>query len=189
MHIHRLALLLFLVPACGGHSDPGGDVVGSWRMLPSDSTTPTGDREVVSFAADGTWTSVDGDTTEHGTYTIADGVLTVEAPQEHHVLTYFADDQRMILDAMQPDDDGDDAVATWTGHVVDNDATEDLTIVLHDDHTAHFDALTGGKHDAVDGTWSQDGDWVTMTIAHGDFTTTTHAMLYDGFLGTPLEKI
>src|SRR5205085_571670 len=56
--MQRFLVLPFLalsIAACGGPPEPGGDVVGSWRELPSDSTRPVDTRDVITFATDGTW--------------------------------------------------------------------------------------------------------------------------------------
>jgi hypothetical protein len=191
------SLLALPLAACGGSSpELGGDVVGSWREIPYlDPPPPVDERLFYDFADDGTYTQTDGAGTGTGTWTTTDGELSLDDGTHDAQTQYYADDSRFLFGVLVPDDDGDDPVATWNGYFVSDGTRTESTATLKDDQTAHFEQVTGtDPATTYDGTWAQNGDDVELTFEvddgqGGTITVHLHASLYQGFMGSPFEKI
>jgi hypothetical protein len=187
-----LSLLALPLVACGGSPDPGGDVVGTWKTHVFADGTPTATR-TVTFGADGTASQATADGFDwHGRYRTADGQLTLitgDGPDPlEQTSTYLADGDHLLLNLFTPDDDGDDAIATWTA--IDTFGISQLTatLILRDDHTMHFDQQGVTDRDIFDGTWSQDGEEITLTLVRGDDTAHLQIAMFEGYLGALYDR-
>jgi hypothetical protein len=185
--------VLLLAAACSGSDGqvPGGAVVGAWRAIPPATQTPpppVDSLTVYTFGDDGTWTRAEGGDHRSGTYVIEDGELAL-AGSVTHSSYYFADDARLLLDVATPDDDGADAVATWTGHVVDSNGRVDDAATFDADMTFHLSERRGDATATYDGTWLQLDDTLEATYDVGNLTDLLDVTLYRGLIGTAFEPI
>ncbi len=192
-----LAGSLFATAACG--DDPAA-IVGSWRAEANArdaSALPVGDRQVLTFSADGTVVSGGLGAAAPGTYTVAGDRLTLVTPRadatpDTQTTTFYASDTHLVLDVMTSVDAAAGLTGTWRGTRVINGAAIDTTVILRADHTARFashDNATGGGIE-IEASWEQQGDDVAVraTISP-DHLLTFFATRIDGVLGSPYERL
>ena len=186
--------------ACSGGDGPtlGGDVVGTWRILPNatddDPAPPEAERHTLELRGDGTYTETEGaDEPNTGRYTTDNGELTVteDGETDSFTLPYLARGDRFVLGALLPDGSGDSAADTWTGTSRIGTETTTLTAELRADNTAHLNYdNTVRADDVFDGTWRQVNSDVEITLMpEANVTLHIRATLVDGVLGTAYEKI
>lgn len=192
-----LAGSLFATAACG--DDPAA-IVGSWRAQANGldaGASPGGDRQVLTFGADGTVVASGVGAAAPGTYTVAGDRLTLVTPRadaslDSQTTTFYASDTRLVLDVMTSVDAAAGLAGTWRGARVINGAAIDTTVVLRADHTARFashDHATGGGIE-IEAGWEQQGDDVAVraTISP-DHLLAYFATRIDGVLGSPYERL
>jgi len=192
-----------ITAACAGGDGPalGGDLVGTWRILPNateaDPPPPEAERHTIDLRADGTYTETEGggdtQSTSTGSYTIDNGELTIteDGETDSFSLPYLARDDRFVLGALLPDGSGDSAADTWTGTSRAGTETTTLTAELRADNPAHLNYDNAVRADDVfDGTWRQVNSDVEITLMpESNVTIHVRASLVDGVLGTAYEKI
>ena len=130
-----LAGSLFATAACG--DDPAA-IVGGWRAQANGldaGASPGGDRQVLTFGADGTVVASGVGAAAPGTYTVAGDRLTLVTPRadaslDSQTTTFYASDTRLVLDVMTSVDAAAGLAGTWRGARVINGAAIDTTVVL-----------------------------------------------------------
>ena len=189
-------LATLALAACGGDDGGalGGDVVGSWRSLPSSFSTdppPVAERQVLTFAADGTYTSASSGSTSTGTYQIDGGDLVGTSSDGKVSRTpYHASATRLVFGALTSDTGGAELPGTWTGHVENDGVTMDVTLILRADQSAHlYQQRSDGNSLVVDGTWAAQGDDVAVSLMIGTSNVRLLSAHVDGVLGSPFERL
>ena len=190
---------LFAIGGAGCGDDPAA-IVGSWRAEANALDTgalPVGDRQVLTFLADGTVTAGGFAAAQPGTYTVEGDRLTIVTPRQDAGLdsqttTFYASDTRLVLDVMTSVDAGDGLHGTWHGARVTNGSMIDTTVILRADQTGRFesrDSVSGGSI-GIEASWTQQGDDVAVraTISPDQFIA-FYATRVDGILGTPYERL
>jgi hypothetical protein len=183
--MRSLLSLPVLLAACAGSPDPGGDVVGTWN---EHGASPA---QTFTFTADGRVSlQILGEPDQTGTYATSDGQLTLVDGARHTTkVDYLADDRHLLYALAMPDDDGADAVATWTASAVFDGTQRISTLTLRADHGGRLEGIDGSQRAAFDGTWSQSGDDVTFTFSLGDGSTVRLPFtLYQGYLGNLFDR-
>jgi hypothetical protein len=191
--------------ACGGGDGSdllGGDVTGTWRAVPNqaddDPPEPVEDRFTMEFAADGTYTETESGRVNSGTWSTADGQLslTEDGDTEAFTLPYHAGATRMVFGALVPAGDVDGPFGSWTATLPDSNEEGErgevtTTYEIRSDNTAtiSFDR-TVDEDESYDGTWTRVGDDFRITVEpQENFTVNVHMSFADGLMGTLLEKI
>jgi hypothetical protein len=174
--------LLLATAACGGGSSLGGDVGGSWRAV-------LGNRDVYTFAADGTWTLDTQAGTHSGTYSTASDAITLDELGVIVTLPYAVNDDVLFMPAFVPDDDGADPVASWTGFSANPQIRTDIRAIFADDMTVHLVNVHGATSDSFDGTWQQTGETVESTFDIEGSVSVVDQTLRGGLLGTAFDRV
>lgn len=194
------ALLVGSLFATAGCGDDPAALVGSWRAQANaldDGALPVGDRQVLSFLADGTVIAGGVGAAQPGTYTVASDRVTMVTPRQDaspdsQTKTFYASDTRLVLDAMTSVDAGDGLNGTWHGARVNNGSTIDTSVTLRADGTGRFesrDSSSGGAI-AIEATWQQQGDDVAVTATISpDHLLAFYATRVDGVLGSSYERL
>jgi hypothetical protein len=191
--------------ACGGSDGSdllGGDVTGTWRLVPNladdDPPEPVEDRFTMEFAADGSYTETENGRVNSGTWSTADGQLSLieDGETEAFSLPYHAGATRMMFGALVPAGDVDGPFGSWTATIPDfNEEGErgevTTTFELRADTTATISYdRTVDEDETYEGTWTRVGDDFRITVMPADnFTVNMHMSFADGLMGTVLEKI
>lgn len=193
------ALFVGSLFAAGCGDDPAA-IVGSWRAQANaldSGTLPVGDRQVLTFLADGTITAGGFGAGAPGTYTVAGDRVTMVTPRQDagpdsQTMTFHASDTRLVLDVMTSADAGDGLSGTWHGTRVNNGSMIDTTVILRGDQTGRFesrDSASGGSI-AIEATWEQQGDDVAVrATVSPDQLIAFYATRVDGVLGSSYERL
>jgi len=195
--MRTLSILLFVAATgCGadGNASLGGDVVGSWRVLPNATQPdpdPVAERQVLEFTDAGRYTETENGRVTMGSYTTDGGDLsfTEDGDTGAFVVPYLATAERFVMGALVGPSDG--LVGTWTGEATFGSDTAIVTIELAADSTAHlsYDHSTTDD-ESYDGTWSAIGDDVEITyMPQENFTVHTRETRVGNVLGTAYERL
>jgi hypothetical protein len=173
-------------------------LIGTWRQLPStfdgEPPPPPELRSVLTLADDGTYTVVDEDETEAGTYTADDRTITVTGEDESGPyalsLDYLATADRLMLGALFPVGTADGTVGLWHGEAVFDGAAITHDLELRADNTAHYERhVVGGDSEVYDGTWSYVLEDVVFTTMIETVTVNVHYKEIRGeAIGGPLYE-
>jgi hypothetical protein len=168
-------VMLLLLVACATEPAPPSNpesLFGTWRYLPADPTrTPVEERQLVTFAEDGTYTIEDPSDVQTGRYQLAGHDLTITMADGFITTGVAATDDRMVIDALFPQ--GDIEIAgTWIGTQSAPDVTSTITLELDADGTAHL-GQSGTLSGEDDATWLHADPFMVLTFAN---PTRTRAM-------------
>jgi hypothetical protein len=193
-------MLASFVVACDGGGEGGllgGDVVGSWRLLPNaaddDPPPAIADRHVLEFAADGTYIERERGDMSTGTYQLDAGtlVITEDDREGFFALPYRASGNRLVLGALVPEGGADGIVGTWVGSSRSDEERIDVTLELSADASARIAYDFQVQQDEVfEGSWRAVGNDVEIVVMpQENFTFRFHVTLVEGVLGTAYERI
>lgn len=198
----RCALLILAVTtaACGGAGDDAGSLVGRWDLHDDE----TGELEAAyAFEADGSYRFREygeGAETHAGTYETDGGLLLFDGTDDEgtHLaaeVSYFADDERLILGALLPDGDVDGPVGRWSGSLrveSDGEVTTDLesSYQLADDGGATVTSRTGSRSETIDdATWVEEEGEIVVSFELSGITVNVHMVLIEGAaMGNPVFR-
>jgi hypothetical protein len=194
-----LLILAIIAPACGGASDSSDAVVGRWELQDDD----TGELEAIyDFEADGTYAFREygeGAESHRGTYETDGGLLILEGTDDEgaHLVgevTFFADDERLILGALLPDGAVDGPVGRWSGSVhVESDGEVSIdaesTYELESGGGATVESRSGSQSETRDGTWAEEEGEIVVSFDVSGVTVNVHMVLIEGSaLGSPIYQ-
>jgi hypothetical protein len=199
--LKRIAMLMVAATACGGTNDPSEALVGRWELHDDE----TGELESnYAFDEEGGYAFREygeGAEDNRGTYEADDGLLTMEGTDGdgNQVLgrvSYFADDERLILGALLPDGDVDGPVGRWSGsvHVESNGEVAidaESSYELSTGGGATITARNGSSSQTIDdATWVDEaGEIVVSFEADGGITVNIHMVLVEGeAMGSPVYQ-
>lgn len=183
-----------------GCSDDPEVLVGTWRDQANafDTSAPSvGERQVLSFLADGTIVVGRSGASSSGTYTVDSDLVTIVTPRQDaspdsQTTTFYESDTRLVLDVMTREVAGDGVIGTWHGARVNNGSTVDTTVTLRADRTGRFeshDSASGGGI-GIETSWEQQGDdLVVRATVSPDQLITFYATHVDGVLGRSYERL
>lgn len=161
------ALLLLAVSACGVESPlppPDHELIGTWRFVPTRSTTAVEEREVLVFGADGHYSMTDPRSAKTGTFEIAGNDVTITSSAGDWITTsYAATHDRLIVDALLPAGETDGLVGTWVGAQSTSKSTSVMELELRADGTGHL-LQTGSWSDDVSATWLRADPYAVITF-------------------------
>jgi hypothetical protein len=162
--MQRVMLLSCLV-ACAteASSPPPAELIGTWRYLPSaPERTPVEERQLVTFADDGTYEIAEPDGTQAGTFRYDDGELTITTGDGFIATGVAATETHLVIDALFPRG-GADVAGTWVGTQSSPIATSTITLELRADGTAHLGQV--GSFEADDeATWTLADPFAVLTF-------------------------
>lgn len=197
----RLTLLILaaLAPACGGASDPSDALVGRWELHDDD----TGELEsIYDFEGDGSFAFREygeGAESNRGTYRTEEGLLLLEGTDQDgaHLLgevSYFADDQRLMLGALLPEGPVAGPVGRWSGRVrIESDGEvaidAESTYRLEEGGAATIEARSGSQSETRDGSWAEEEGEVVVSFESSGVDLNIHLELIEGeALGSPVYQ-
>lgn len=163
--MHRV--MLVFVAACAAEPTPpppDHELLGSWRYVPQDPTTPADDRQVLVFAADGRYSIREGDELQTGAFEIAGDALTLHTSRGFVTTGVAITSTHLLVDALFPAGDNAGLVGTWIGAQSSAVADTQIELVLRADGTAHL-SQTGSLADDIDATWVQQEPYAVLTFA------------------------
>jgi hypothetical protein len=163
-----IACALFVVTGClgdAGDDAPPAELVGTWRYLPKQSIgdVPEAERQVVTFAADGSYEIRAIDDVESGHFVAHGRDLTIDPGGDHWITTnYLATADRLLVDAMFPVGAVDGTAGVWRGAQSADAGSATVTLTFDPDGGGRLEQ-TGPATTDVDGTWTHVGDDVVFT--------------------------
>lgn len=200
--LKRCAILILatVTPACGGAGDPSDALVGRWELHDDE----TGELEAnYDFDEDGGYAFREygeGAENNRGTYEADDSLLTLEGTDEEGSqlvgrVTYFADDERLMLGALLPDGGVDGPVGRWSGSVyVESDGEvaidAESSYQLAADGGATIEARSGSRTETIgDATWVDEAGEIVVSFESSGVNVNIHMVLIDdAALGSPIYQ-
>ena len=140
-------------------------LLGSWRYVPRDPTTPLEDRELLELAADGRYTIRDGAELTTGGFEIAGDDLTLHMGTGWITTGFAVTAEHLVVDALFPTGDNTGLTGTWRGAQSSDVAHTEIELVLRGDGSAHLRQI-GSLADETDATWIEEGPYALVTFAN-----------------------
>lgn len=185
--------------ACGGASDPSDALVGRWDLHDDE----TGELEAIyAFDANGSYRYREygeGAESHAGTYETDGDLLVFDATDEggSHLIgrvSYFADDEHLILGALLPDGEVDGPVGRWSGSLyVESDGAVSFDVAttyqLAEGGGATITTRNGEESETIDATWVAEAGEIVVSFEREEITFNIHMVLVEGAaLGSPVFR-
>ncbi|MEO8700182.1 MAG: hypothetical protein ABI867_09065 [Kofleriaceae bacterium] len=173
-----------LLAGCPSDGDDGNDpaqLAGEWSAV--------GDEDIsLTLGDDGSYTIVDDNGPETGTFSADATTLTITGPTSVTQVGYAVRGDSLLLNALSPVGSADGLVAKWHGEVTQGADEQTIDLDLKADHTLvlDIDSTEDGPLHAT-GTWVETGDELITTLdVQGTSVDISFHTLDDIAIGNPL---